>query len=772
MIKVFVVDDQKLVREQLKYIIGEEDDLEVIGTANDGYTAIEQINDVHPDVILMDIEMPGLNGLKAAEIIRQQYANAKIVILTSHENNQYVSNSLSIGADGYVLKQNVNSEIAEVIRSVHRGYTQISTGILERFVSRGNDENVIDIVPTSNSLSRDEENFSSSTIDYRRSSSSNGGTVSPSMDSGNVSQDNSGIVLRSGNLSSSGGIVHTPSSPDSSALQVSEEYSSDLDSPSQLYVYSKTGLSKIEDWSQSARELVDTLPLPWTRGLLYLLVGCFGLIVPWTYFYHIDDVGTARGRLEIQGNTIKREADIDGSVSVLKVYVKQGDKVKAGQVLMELDPKNLKDEIQQNQVKIEGQQQRLNQMMLMKNQLVIAINTQEQQNQAQQLEKQSQIDQAHRSVSVSNQNYSLQEQEKLAQLRQLEETITNSKTNARLQQQERLNQVRQAQQRANDSKINYDLTVVQLKDALLEVDRYQDLVKSGAVAESKLREVESLAKQREQARTQALATWQQSQLVVKEQQDNYKKAQEQSKAELNDANLKYAAQRKTLERSLGQTKGEIGQSKLRVEEQNRSYQTLVQAGKLAIIKNEQQLKELQGQITNLEVEINQAKNQINILKKRLEKYTIRSNFDGTIFDLPIAREGAVVQPKQLLAEIAPDNNNLVFRGQIATGQSESLRNRKKPADVKLKFDEFPFQKYGIVDGSLTWMSPNSKMVNGPQGVEINYEIEVKLDNSCIKFEGKCLPLQSGQSATAEVVIRRRRIIEILLDPLLKLKGGF
>jgi hemolysin D len=95
-----------------------------------------------------------------------------------------------------------------------------------------------------------------------------------------------------------------------------------------------------------------------------------------------------------------------------------------------------------------------------------------------------------------------------------------------------------------------------------------------------------------------------------------------------------------------------------------------------------------------------------------------------------------------------------------------------PKDVKLKFDEFPFESYDIIPGKLTWMAPNSKITQVAQGNSIaSYDIEVQLDRSCIKHESKCIPFKSGQPATAEIVIRNRRIIDFVLDPFKKLRNN-
>jgi hemolysin D len=97
-----------------------------------------------------------------------------------------------------------------------------------------------------------------------------------------------------------------------------------------------------------------------------------------------------------------------------------------------------------------------------------------------------------------------------------------------------------------------------------------------------------------------------------------------------------------------------------------------------------------------------------------------------------------------------------------------LRSSKTHKDVKLKFDEFPFQSYDIVKGKLTWIAPNSNLIQTAAAPIATYDVEVQLTQSCIKYEGNCIPFKSGQPATAEIIIRNRRIIDLILDPFRKL----
>lgn len=129
MIRVLIVDDQKAIRESIKVFLTEVTDLEVVGTAINGYNAIAQVRELQPDIILMDIEMPGLDGLEATKAIIQQCPQTKIIILTSHDRDDLIAQSIYVGAEGYLLKNMSSTEIIRAIRFVSEGYTQIKPSI-------------------------------------------------------------------------------------------------------------------------------------------------------------------------------------------------------------------------------------------------------------------------------------------------------------------------------------------------------------------------------------------------------------------------------------------------------------------------------------------------------------------------------------------------------------------------------------------------------------------------------------------------------------------
>jgi two-component system, NarL family, response regulator NreC len=120
-IRVLIVDDHAILREGVRALLALHADLEVVGEASDGQIALEQVEKLDPDVVLMDIAMPGLGGIEAALELRKRGKRARILILSQYEDREYVRRLLKAGVAGYVLKKSAGAELANAIRAVSRG---------------------------------------------------------------------------------------------------------------------------------------------------------------------------------------------------------------------------------------------------------------------------------------------------------------------------------------------------------------------------------------------------------------------------------------------------------------------------------------------------------------------------------------------------------------------------------------------------------------------------------------------------------------------------
>ncbi len=135
-IRVLLTDDHAILRVGLRAFLERYDDVEVVGEAQDGAEAVRCVQELQPDIVLMDIAMPGMNGLKATQQIRQQYPATRVLILTQHEDRQYVMPLLQAGASGYVLKRALGADLISALRTVAKGgtflYPSVATTVLEQ----------------------------------------------------------------------------------------------------------------------------------------------------------------------------------------------------------------------------------------------------------------------------------------------------------------------------------------------------------------------------------------------------------------------------------------------------------------------------------------------------------------------------------------------------------------------------------------------------------------------------------------------------------------
>jgi DNA-binding NarL/FixJ family response regulator len=143
-IRVMLVDDHAILREGLRSLLALQDDIEVVGEAENGQTALELIGTLKPDVVLMDVAMPGMDGLEATRRIKSEFPDTRIVVLTQHDNREYVFSLLQAGAVGYILKKSGGAEVINAIRSAYREGAflppSIAREVMERFIKRPPEE--------------------------------------------------------------------------------------------------------------------------------------------------------------------------------------------------------------------------------------------------------------------------------------------------------------------------------------------------------------------------------------------------------------------------------------------------------------------------------------------------------------------------------------------------------------------------------------------------------------------------------------------------------
>lgn len=134
LIRVFIIDDTSFAREVLSRIVASETDLEIVGSFSSAIAAIDQIEILQPNIILLDIEMPEMDGIQACKIITKRFPNCKVIILSCHDSQKYLNEALRSGAKGYLQKGTVAEELKAAIRLVQKGHSQIGPGLLEKII--------------------------------------------------------------------------------------------------------------------------------------------------------------------------------------------------------------------------------------------------------------------------------------------------------------------------------------------------------------------------------------------------------------------------------------------------------------------------------------------------------------------------------------------------------------------------------------------------------------------------------------------------------------
>lgn len=134
MIKVMIADDQELIRKSLGFLLDSQSGMAVVGVASNGREALDMVRQLRPDVILMDIRMPEVDGVECTRLVKELYPNIKVIVLTTFDDNEYVFGALRNGASGYLLKGVTVEELSSTVREVMQGGSIIMPGVASKVV--------------------------------------------------------------------------------------------------------------------------------------------------------------------------------------------------------------------------------------------------------------------------------------------------------------------------------------------------------------------------------------------------------------------------------------------------------------------------------------------------------------------------------------------------------------------------------------------------------------------------------------------------------------
>ncbi|MGL5874664.1 MAG: response regulator [Xenococcaceae cyanobacterium] len=720
-IRILLVDDQKMIREGLKALLITQPDLEVVGTADNGESAVEQVEKLKPDVVLMDMEMPGLDGVSATKIICSRFPEIKILVLSTYDNNEYITQSISAGAMGYILKGTPAKDLTEAIRSINRGYAQIGPGAFQKIlplVSQSQLEKVKSRSPSSSSTR--EQTMGASFGD------------SPAARAG-------GIATRE---------------------QISAKTTTNGSSPSSaLAVKNKGTVAKKFD-----SEVVLRQSPKWSRAIIWSIIGVttFGLL--WASFAKIEQVVPAQGQLKPEGKVQEIQAPLNGVVK--QVHVKDGERVKQGQVLISFDTTASTAELQsQSTIRKTLQEENQFYRALMDNPLPtfkaeaaiakynipreiaslarnrIALATENELFRTQigikdgkknlDAEQLARLDASQSESSTRSAAAQLDVEQFQKQLSQNQVQLADAK-----------DQLVQAKQTLTEIEARNKQTLAQLEDSLkLEKDvlgYVEPLVREGVVSKIQV------DRQRQEAN------------------DRYAKLVEQKA----NGSIEYNRQKQEVQKQtaeISRLQEEEQRLRFAVAQAKQKYSNTTFLTKKDVLdkigENQKRLAEIDSQIVKAIVDndkqIADLNSKISSTEQTLKYQELRAPVNGTVFDLK-ALPGYVQPPagqSEPILKIVP-NDGLIAEVYI-TNQDIGFVRPGMITDVRI--DTFPFSEFGDIKGKVKAIGSDSLPPDQTYNF-FRFPTKVELNSQSLPYRDQQIPLQSGMSISVNIKVRENRTV--------------
>ena len=136
-IRILLADDHAIMRDGIRALVGLHDDIEIVGEASEGRETIDKVQELEPDIVVMDIAMPGMDGLEATRRIKNKHPKVKVLVLTQYNNREYILSAIKAGAAGYVPKRALGSDLISALRAIYRGesflYPSAAAALIEDY---------------------------------------------------------------------------------------------------------------------------------------------------------------------------------------------------------------------------------------------------------------------------------------------------------------------------------------------------------------------------------------------------------------------------------------------------------------------------------------------------------------------------------------------------------------------------------------------------------------------------------------------------------------
>jgi hemolysin D len=705
-IRVLIVDDQKMIREGLKALIKIESDIEVVGVAEDGEQALASVEALSPNVVLMDMEMPGMNGMDATKEISQRFPEVRVLVLSTFDHQEYVARSLSFGAMGYLLKGTPAKELTDAIRSVHRGYAQIGPGVYQN-LSLPQQKSEPEKLPAMSPL------------------------ASRTQEKG-----------REINGYPQGQLVATGKNKSTSALAKSDR---------------SGGLPRKFEQTVILRQSPK-----WSRAIIYGVVGVTAFAIVWSLVAKIEQVVPAQGQIQPLGKLKEIQVPTNGVVE--KVAVEEGQKVKKGDLLMVLDSTTSKAQIESlTQVNNSLAQENKFYRALTNGEIdasqidatIAKLNIPKEiayltQNRA---ELMAETEMFRAQLGETSGSLDLEQQARL----RASQAELNSRVNAanleveQLQKQLNQNQVQLADNReqlATSQQVLGEIgqrnkeSMVQSEQSLKiereTLDSISPLVREGALSKIQL----DTQRQKVNDRYGTLVEQRSAGTIEYDRQQ-----QEITTLQAEIQRLLEEEQRLGLD--IAQAKEEL------VNTTTFSEKDLLDR----IAQNRKQIAEIDTQlnrtIVNNDKQIAETNSQMSNAEQTLKYQTIVAPVGGEIFDLRaypgyVPPAGQAAQP---VLQIVPEDE-LVAEVFITP---EDIGFVQKGMNTDVRISAFPYSEFGDVKGTVMSISKSALEPEPPYDF-FRYVAKIKLEQPYITIKGKKTPLQSGMSVQANVKVRENRTV--------------
>ena len=708
-IRILIVDDQKMIREGLKALIKTEIDLEVVGTAENGEEGIKKVETLQPDIVLMDMEMPGMDGMSATRAICQKFEDVRVLVLSTYDRQEYVSRSLGAGAMGYLLKGTPAKELTDAIRSVHRGYAQIGPGAYQK-------------LPLDSNIQEKQPSTPASILSKSKS------TAPP-----------------------------VPSSEASSLVSTKKS-----DSESKLAVKNTSSAVPRRKFEQTV--ILRQSP-KWSRAIIWAVMGVTAFAVLWAAVAKIERVVPTRGQLKPVGKVKEIQVPTNGVVK--EVFVEDGDTVTKDQLLFTLDSTASKAELKSTKEVLQSliQENKLY-TALMDNsvssdnldEIVTKLNIPREvallSRNRTELVEENHLFYAQLGLSPSKKlNY-----EQISRLRAAQQELKSRTASARLEVEQLEKQLTQNQIQIADTRKQLATArevlaeikqrndeYIRQAEASLEIDRgivesIEPLVMEGALSEFQLK-----TRQQQLNDRQARIVEQRSSGVIE-----YDRQQQQIKTLLADIS-RLLEEQKRIRLDIAQAREQLINTTSLSEKNIRDQ----------IADNEKRIAQIDSQLNKNIIENNkriaETKSQISRAEQNLRYQEFRSPVDGTVFDLkafpgyvPPTGQAASTQP---VLKIVP--NNYVVAEVFIPAQDIGFVEKGMITDVRI--DTFDFSEYGDVKGKVHSIA--SDALEPDQTYQFfRFPAQIELEQQYIKIKGRNFPLQSGMSISANIRVSEDRTV--------------